>query len=258
MRPSSSTRSKKNYSIETEIIRPKSALIKYPYISTTQSNQSVNFTMPNNPKLSKGMGQKIEKEQLYEDTVHLKKTINNLKKQLDEAKNKIAQQDLEIKQKNKMIEDCTQDDKIEIIEEDKIDIGKQSTLLSLCKEKLNEMKKNYKDKCLENEFLKQDMKITKIKEIQIENDVFKNEFEKLKNLYMNSKEIIESGNKEIDYLKEYKNKFNEQNILLNSIQKDCDKLNKDNIELKEKINQIEGIIEKNKLEKQKLNIQNMK
>ena len=40
-----------------------------------------------------------------------------------------------------MIEDCTQDDKIEIIEEDKIDIGKQSTLLSLCKEKLNEMKK---------------------------------------------------------------------------------------------------------------------
>ena len=60
-----------------------------------------------------------------------------------------------------MIDDCTQDDKIEIIEEDKIDIGKQSTLLYLCKEKLNEMKKNYKDKCLENEFLKQDMKITK-------------------------------------------------------------------------------------------------
>ena len=190
--------------------------------------------------------------------IHLKKTINNLKKQLEEAKNKIAQQDLEIKQKNKMIEDCTQDDKIEIIEEDKIDIGKQSTLLYLCKEKLNEMKKNYKDKCLENEFLKQDMKITKIKEIQIESDVFKKELEKLNNLYMNSKEIIESDNKEIDYLKEYKNKFNEQIILLNSMQKDCDKLNKDNIELKEKINQIEGIIEKNKLEKQKLNIQNMK
>ena len=79
------------------------------------------------------MGQKIEREQLYEDTVHLKKTINTLKKQLDQAKNKIAQQDLEIKQKNKMIEDYTQDDKI--------DIGKKSTLLSLCKEKLNEMKK---------------------------------------------------------------------------------------------------------------------
>ena len=84
------------------------------------------------------------------------------------------------KQKNKMIEDCTQDDKIEIIEEDKIDIGKQSTLLSLCKEKLNEMKKNYKDKCLENEFLKQDMKITKIKEIQIENDVFKKQKRKIR------------------------------------------------------------------------------
>ena len=95
------------------------------------------------------------------------------------------------------------------------------------------------------------MKITKIKEIQIENDVFKNEFEKLKNLYYNSKQMLENGNKEIDDLKEYKNKFNEQIILLNSIQKDCDKLNKDNIELKEKINQIEGIIEKNKIEKEK-------
>jgi len=256
MRPSSSKKSKKNYSIETETNRPKSALIKYPYITTTQSNPY--FTMPNNPKLSKGMGQKIEKEQLYEDTVHLKKTINNLKKQLEEARNKIAEQDLEIKQKNKMIEECTEDDKIEFFEEDKSDFGKSSTLLSLCKEKLNEMKKNYKDKCLENEFLKQDIKITKIKENQIESDIFKQELEKLKNLYMNSKEIIESGNKEIDYLKEYKNKFNEQNILLNSIQKDCDKLNKDNIELKEKINKIEGAIEKNKLEKQKLNIQNMK
>ena len=66
MRPSSSKKSKKNYSIETETNRPKSALIKYPYITTTQSNPY--FTMPNNPKLSKGMGQKIEKEQLYEDT----------------------------------------------------------------------------------------------------------------------------------------------------------------------------------------------
>jgi hypothetical protein len=215
MRPASSVSSEKKFNQEIMNKRPKSAIVKFPLINNSKIRiKSKENHKDENKEKVKLIPYKIGKEQLYEDTVHLKKTINNLKKQLEEAKNKIAQQDLEIKQKNKMIEDCTQDDKIEIIEEDKIDIGKQSTLLYLCKEKLNEMKKNYKDKCLENEFLKQDMKITKIKEIQIENDVFKNEFEKLKNLYMNSKEIIESDNKEIDYLKEYKNKFNEQIILL--------------------------------------------
>ena len=87
MRPQSSRRPTKTYKLEIEHERPKSALIKYPYLSNSQSNQQpITFTMPNNPKLSKGMGQKIEKEQLYEDTVHLKKTINNLKKTIRRSK----------------------------------------------------------------------------------------------------------------------------------------------------------------------------
>ena len=71
------------------------------------------------------------------------------------------------------------------------------------------MKKNYKKKCNENEELKQNIKITKIKEFKIQSEVIKSELDKLKNLYYNSKQIVENGNKEIDDLKEYKNKFNE-------------------------------------------------
>ena len=259
MRPQSSRRPTKTYKLEIEHERPKSALIKYPYLSNSQSNQQpITFTMPNNPKLSKGMGQRIEKEQLYEDTVYLKKVINNLKKEYDDVLSQINEKKLEIEEKNKIIEECTKDDKIEFDEKDINESGNKSSLLALCKGKLNEMKKNYKKKCNENEELKQNIKITKIKEFKIQSEVIKSELDKLKNLYYNSKQIVENGNKEIDDLKEYKNKFNEQLKLINSMQNNYENLNKENTNLKEKIYEMENEISKNKQEQKELNLQNQK
>ncbi len=259
MRPQSSRRPTKTYKLEIEHERPKSALIKYPYLSNSQSNQQpITFTMPNNPKLSKGMGQRIEKEQLYEDTVYLKKVINNLKKEYDDVLSQINEKKLEIEEKNKLIEEYTKDDKIEFDEKNNNESGNKSSLLALCKGKLNEMKKNYKKKCNENEELKQNIKITKIKEFKIQSEVIKSELDKLKNLYYNSKQIVENGNKEIDDLKEYKNKFNEQLKLINSMQNNYENLNKENTNLKEKIYEMENEISKNKQEQKELNLENQK
>ena len=83
--------------------RPISGNNKYPYLSTSQNiNHNpyvIIYSMPNNPKISKGMGKTIQKEELYENSIQLKLSINKLKKELDEAKTIIFQKDMELKKK---------------------------------------------------------------------------------------------------------------------------------------------------------------
>ena len=82
--------------------------------------------------------------------------------------------------------------------------------------------------------------------------------ENLKNLFLFSQEKIQNDNFEIDNLQDFKNKFHEQHILLNSIKNNCEQLNKDNKNLKEKINKLNDKIQKNQKEKKKLKTINMK
>ena len=103
MRPQSSKRPNNNQNMNLSQIRPKSA--KEKQISnfskpTTSKNSS--RIIENNQK-SKVMPKKIEKEQLYEDSVLLKISINKLRKELDQAKSSIVQKDLEIKKKIKLL-----------------------------------------------------------------------------------------------------------------------------------------------------------
>ena len=204
------------------IKRPASARQKYPYINKAQlliKNHKVKYSMTNNPKISKGMGNLIEREELYENTVKLKILVNKLNKELDQSKSKIIQQDLELKKKDKLIEDCINDNVTELSHKENLEKGKESHIISLIKEKYNEMKNNYKKKCEENEILKANIKITKIKEIQIETQVLQNELEKMKMLYLNSQNLIQNSIFENDNLKEFKIKFGEQHIIINSIKK---------------------------------------
>ena len=241
--------------------RPSSVKYKYPFISQNQimkNSHVIIYSMPNNPKLSKGMGKSIEKEELYENTVHLKILINKLKKELDESKSNIIQKEMEIKKKNKIINDFIKDNDIDKVNLNNLEKGKESTLLTLCKEKYFEMKKLYKKKCEENEILKANIKITKIKEIQIECDILKSELEKMKNLYLNSQEQIQSSNQKMNNLQMFKNKFFQQNLLINSLQKNCDELNISNKQLKQEILRVNNNLEKKEKEKRKLKIVNNK
>jgi hypothetical protein len=51
--------------------------------------------------------------------------------------------------------------------------AKESTLVSLCKDRYNELKRSFKKKCEENDILNANIKITKLKEYQIQIDVMK-------------------------------------------------------------------------------------
>ena len=257
MRPHSSVKPLNNYSIEIPEKRPKSALTKYPLINKSTQQKNYEKSKILNDKI-KIIPQKIEKEELYEDTVYLKIKINKLRKQLDEAKSTIVQKDLELKQKNKIIEDCSRDNDIDIVHKENLEKGKESSLVSKCKNKYFEMKKKYKKKCEENEILKAHIKITKVKSLENENINLQNEMEKLKNLYLDSQEEIESGNKEIEDLNEFKDKFIEQHNLIKLINNNCEQLNKENKELKSKLNRIDSKYAKNLKEKKKLKTINMK
>ena len=257
MRPHSSVKPLNNYSIEIPEKRPKSALTKYPLINKSTQQKNYEKSKILNDKI-KIIPQKIEKEELYEDTVYLKIKINKLRKQLDEAKSTIVQKDLELKQKNKIIEDCSRDNDIDIVHKENLEKGKESSLVSKCKNKYFEMKKKYKKKCEENEILKAHIKITKVKSLENENINLQNEMEKLKNLYLNSQEEIESGNKEIEDLNEFKDKFIEQHNLIKLINNNCEQLNKENKELKNKLYRIDSKYSKNLKEKKKLKTINMK
>ena len=56
------------------------------------------YTLPNTQKKRTGMGNKIEREQLYENNMQLKDIINHLRKELAEVKNKVVKKDIEIKE----------------------------------------------------------------------------------------------------------------------------------------------------------------
>ena len=58
---------------------------------------------------------------------------------------------------------------------DIIDKAKESVLISLFKDRYNELKNKYDNECKQNKILKTNIKITKIKEYQIENDILNNQ-----------------------------------------------------------------------------------
>ena len=239
--------------------RPSSANQRYPFINKTQSlkqSYKVIYSNPNNQKPFKGMGKTIDKEELYENNIQLKNLVNNLKKTLDESKSIIIQKDIEIKKKNKIIENCLRDNDVNEVHKENLEKGKESNLLSLIKDKYYEMKNNYNKKLKENEILRANIKITKIKEISIENDILKNEVEKYKKLFLNSQREIQNSNLEIDNLKEFKNKFLEQHLIINSLKKQNEELNLNIKNLKNEIIQIKENLKKKNAKTKKIKLAN--
>ena len=102
------------------------------------------------------------------------------------------------------------------------------------------------------------MKITKIKEVELESNVLKNELKKSKSLYTNLEKTNESNLKEIEKLKEYKIKFKEQNKIIASYHKNYENLNNNNIGLKNQLNTIYNEIGKTNIMKKRLMNENIK
>ena len=249
-------------------IRPSSASRK-SYggikVGSMETPPPIIFTMPNNPNKLSGMGNKIEREQLYENNLQLKDIINKLKKELAETRNQVVKKDIEIRKKDKIIKECNKENDFEDMHEINLEKARESTLVSLCKDRYNELKRSFKKKCEEYDILNANIKITKLKEYQIQIDVLKSEMEKLRKLYLST---LDDNKRLNEFIKEYqllKDKFIDQNNIINNLMKKCNQYNNDinglkeeNIDLKEQLEQYKRKRKKLYTDKIKLEISNKK
>ena len=252
---------KKNY----KFIRPNSANTKKGYYTIKTNNNPykqapppIIFTMPANKKMISGMGNNIEREQLYENNMQLKESINKLRRELAETKYNVFKKDNELREKEKIIRDCLKENDLESANVNKIEKAKESALLTLCKEKYNLLKNSYQKEKEENNILKANIKITKIKEYQIENDILNNQLLKIKSLYENSQNNLKKYKEVVNDLNHFKEKFLKQHSIISSYAQKCDLLNSELRNLKEERDNLLKDLEINIKKQEKLKISNDK
>ena len=227
----------------------------------TQSPSPI-LTRPNSnsKKLKlKGMGNKFEKEELYQLNQQLKSTINILKAELYEAKSRINKKEREIKKKERIMENCYKEIRNPSSLYDKsLDKVKESTLISLFKEQNNQLKKENVKLKEEISILEMNIKITNIKEYQIQINTLKIEMNKLLKLYkasLNENKILK---KKINDLIEFRNKYNQQHNIIDKCLKKVNNYNKSLLELELANEELHSELNKKNRKTQFLKSQNNK
>ena len=217
----------------------------------------ITFTMPKTRQATH-MGNLITKEELYEENFQLKNSLKRAKKELEEVKKSLFKKGLELEKKEKIINDCTKENVTDLEHELNLNKAKESSLLTLCRKKYSEMKSKYEKECKQNEILRMNIKLTKLKEYQTQIDAYQKELQKILKLYNNSKEKLDKALKEINDLNEIKNEFINQHSLINVLRKKCEDLTDNITTLQEENNFLKNEIERNQMIQKKLKRSNVK
>jgi len=251
------------------LFRPSSskARTQYPSIninsSASETPPPIIFTMPNIKKLTSGMGNNIEREQLYENNMKLKESLNKLERQLRKSKYLNVKSEIELRKKEKLIKDYIKENSKDLMEnrnnnnnENKMNPVMESALLTLCKQKYNNIKAQYEKSLADNKILKANIKLTNIKEFQIENDVLNKELKKMKALYENSKAYYDKYKENLEKLKEMRDKFIEQHTIVLTYEKKMELLNEQIKSLNEENLSLRKDVDNANKKREKLNIKN--
>ena len=225
--------------------------------SLTELYPPITFTMPKTRQATH-MGTLITKEELYEENFQLKNSLKRAKKELEEVKKSLFKKGLELEKKEKIINDCTKENVTDLEHELNLNKAKESSLLTLCRKKYSEMKSKYEKECKQNEILRMNIKLTKLKEYQTQIDAYQKELQKILKLYNNSKEKLDKALKEINDLNEIKNEFINQHSLINVLRKKCEDLTDNITTLQEENNFLKNEVERNQMIQKKLKRSNVK
>ena len=225
--------------------------------SLTELYPPITFTMPKSRQATH-MGNLITKEELYEENFQLKNSLKRAKKELEEVKKSLFKKGLELEKKEKIINDCTKENVTDLEHELNLNKARESSLLTLCRKKYSEMKSKYEKECKQNEILRMNIKLTKLKEYQTQIDAYQKELQKILKLYNNSKEKLDKALKEINDLNEIKNEFINQHSLINVLRKKCEDLTDNITTLQEENNFLKNEIERNQMIQKKLKRSNVK
>ena len=226
-------------------------------VSVTELYPPITFTMPKYKKPSR-MGNQITREELYEENMQLKKKLFKMRRELDEVKNKLFKSGLELNKKEKIIREVSNENVTEFTHEINLEKAKESALLTMCREKYIKMKKDFEKKCEENDILKANIKITKLKEYKIQIDIFKKEMEKLKSLYNNSQSNFQNSIKELKQIQDIKIQFEQQHSIINSLNKKNQELMKEIKYITDENNYLKNQLMKNQEIRKRLKNNNIK
>lgn len=252
--------------------RPISSVTKHPYLNSSYSNMHNNYDNPSEillttPSYSKGSGNNIEKEKLYEQTMQLKTQLNKLTKELSETKSNNVKLDIELRKRENIIKTIVEENEhdIDLTKKENMDKASESTLVSRCKREYHELKKKYYKLVAQNEFLNSNIKITKINEIKIETQILQDELIKVTDLYHHSQNQNMINDNTINDLLEFKEKFIVQHTIIKqleermkiqhkeieSLRQEAAKLNeqKSDVEIKDKKLKIENAALQKQIEK---------
>ena len=246
-RPNSSTKSKISYRQLNKINN-----------SFTELYPPITFIMPKSKKASSHMGNLITKEELYEENMQLKSALKKAKKEAEDIKTNLFKKELELEKKEKIIYDCNKINVTEIEHEININRAKENSLISKFKKNYSKMKSDYEKECKQNEILKMNIKLTKLKEYQIQIDTYKKEMKKLRELYLNSRSNSDKIIQENNSLKEIKNEFLNQHSLVKVLKQKCDNLTNQINSLQEENVLLKNEIQKNQFIQKKLKQRNIK
>ena len=234
MRPKSILRNNLNNLSSTNILSP---LISFTKVNKTKKIYKIKTSLLN-----------VDKEQLYENNIQLKKYINKLEKELLVLKFKLNQKEKEIKNKEKIIDKYITNSK-DLKDKEKLI---ESNIISHYKDKYLEIKTQYEEELNKTEIMKENLKETKLKECLIQNDVVKKQMFKMKKIFKNNKKKEQSFKKANSELNLFKQKFVEQHILLTNFMKSNEVLNTEITTLKKEKSQVNTELENSKKKNDKL------
>ena len=255
-----------NNSKKLSTYRPNSSTKSTRYIGNTKNNINnslsdlyplITFTMPSQKKPNR-MGKQITKEELYEENMNLKDKLNKMRRELDETKNKLFKRELELNKKEKIINDCYKENVTEQTHEINLEKAKESALLTMCKQKYDEMKNKYHKKCEEIDILKANIKLTKLKEYKIQIDILNNEMDKLRNLYINSQSNYERSLEEIKKMNILMNEYKKQHSIITSLNNKYQNLSNEMNYIQQENNYLRKELKKNQEIQKKLKKNNYK
>ena len=205
----------------------------------TYSNSTTDLSLPVfSPKLS-NVKSFIEPEKLVQEKFQLKNILKNLRKELFNLKQENLQKKNEINEKEKTI--------LNIINNENYEIEEQgSSLMNKIRKHIRQIKQEIIDIDEKNEYLKKDIKLTKINEYLIEKEKIEEQINKIKSLIQNGKKVKLNVNEKVNELNDLKLNVDNQNVILYKMNINYENLNKEEEYLLQQISEVNEKIMKDK------------
>lgn len=221
--------------------RPKSCFQKkLPYVN---NNDNSFFSTKSVTKY------KIENEALYEQTMQLRTTLAKMKSEYKDLLEESSKKESLLKKRDKEIANMIEKNR------DDLDEGGNTNLLGKINDQIDILQGEITALQNNNNLLKQNFKITKMNELEIEEEIFKTEIDKISTLFncsLHTKEGIDKQKEEYSVLRE---NIDRQEIIMKSLLGKLNECKQNEAEILTEIKNVQRENENTKRKSQKINLE---